>query len=107
LFVLALVTQKYLEHPSCQAGVVLEWKSLLRGLDRLRIRHRGNDWLVRTDLAKPIADLFRYTHIAMPPRAKKQMAPPRLEPPTKSDRERRSSPPGVAPRHRQFRRKPP
>jgi hypothetical protein len=72
--------QKYLEDLSCQAGVVPEWKSLLRDLDRLqqvRVRHRGNDWVVRTDVAKPIADLFRHAHIAMPPRAK-QMAPPKL-----------------------------
>ena len=91
---LALVMQKYLEDLSCQAGVVPEWKSLLRDLDRLqqvRIRHRGNDWVVRTDVAKPIADLFRHAHIAMPPRAK-QMAPPKLVPPTKSARKRRGRP---------------
>jgi hypothetical protein len=90
---LALVMQKYLEDLSCQAGVVPEWKSLLRDLDRLqqvRIRHRGNDWVVRTDVAKPIADLFRHAHIAMPPRAK-QMAPPKLVP-TKSARKRRGRP---------------
>jgi hypothetical protein len=91
---LALVMQKYLEDLSYQAGVVPEWKSLLRDLDRLqqvRIRHRSNDWLVRTDVAKPIADLFRHAHIAMPPRAK-QMAPPKLVPPTKSARKRRGRP---------------
>jgi len=91
---LALVMQKYLEDLSCQAGVVPEWKSLLRDLDRLqqvRIRHRGNDWVVRTDVAKPIADLFRHAHIAMPPRAK-QMAPPKHVPPTKSARKRRGRP---------------
>ena len=91
---LALVMQKYLEDLSCQAGVVPEWKSLLRDLDRLqqvRIRHRGNDWVVRTDVAKPIADLFRHAHIAMPPRAK-QMAPPKLVSPTKSARKRRGRP---------------
>ena len=48
--------------------------------------HRGNDWVVRTDVAKPIADLFRHAHIAMPPRAK-QTAPP-----TKSARKRRGRP---------------
>jgi transposase len=91
---LALVMQKYLEDLSCQAGVVPEWKSLLRDLDRLqqvRIRHRGNDWVVRTDVAKPIADLFRHAHIAMPPRARR-MAPPKLVPPTKSARKRRGRP---------------
>ena len=90
---LALVMQKYLEDLSCQAGVVPEWKSLLRDLDRLqqvRIRHRGNDWVVRTNVAKPIVDLFRHAQIAMPPRAK-QMAPPKLVP-TKSARKRRGRP---------------
>ena len=54
-------------------------------------RHRGNDWVVRTDVAKPIADLFRHAHIAMPPRAK-QTAPPKLVSPTKSARKRRGRP---------------
>jgi hypothetical protein len=71
---------------SREAGIVPEWKTLLRDLDRLqhvRIRHRGNDWLVRTDVSKPIADLFRHAHIALPPRAR-QMAPPKPMSPTKS-----------------------
>ena len=37
----------------------------LRDLDRLqqvRIRHRGNDWVVRTNVAKPIADLSARPH---------------------------------------------
>src|SRR6202521_6114644 len=91
---LALVMQKYLEDLSCQAGVVPEWKSRLRDLDRLqqvRIRHRGNDWLVRTDVAKPIADLFRHAHIAMPSRAK-QMAPLKPVPPATSAPKRRGRP---------------
>ena len=86
--------QKCLEDLSRQAGIVPEWKTLLRHLDRLqqmRIRHRDNDWLVRTDVAKPIADLFRHAHVALPPRAR-QMAPPKLAPPTKSARKRRGRP---------------
>jgi len=46
---LALTMQKYLEDLLCRAGVIPEWKTLLRDLDRLqhvRIRHRDNDWLV-------------------------------------------------------------
>jgi transposase len=90
---LALTMQKCLEDLSREAGIVPEWKTLLRDLDRLqhvRIRHRDNDWLVRTDVTKPIADLFRHAHIALPPRAK-QMAPPALVS-TKSARKRRGRP---------------
>ena len=91
---LALAMQKCLEDLSREAGIVPEWKTLLRDLDRLqhvRIRHRGNDWLVRTDVSKPIADLFRHAHIALPPRAK-QMAPPKPVSPTKSVPTRRGRP---------------
>jgi hypothetical protein len=91
---LALVMQKCLDDLSREAGIVPEWKTLLRDLDRLqhvRIRHRGNDWLVRTDVSKPIADLFCHAHIALPPRAK-QMAPPKIVSPTKSTRKRRGRP---------------
>ena len=91
---LALVMQKCLDDLSREAGIVPEWKTLLRDLDRLqhvRIRHRGNDWLVRTDISKPIADLFCHAHIALPPRAK-QMAPPKIVSPTKSTRKRRGRP---------------
>ena len=68
---LALTMQKALEDLSREAGLVPEWKILLRDLDRLqqvRIRHRDNDWLVRTDAAKSIAALFGHAHIALPPR---------------------------------------
>ena len=85
---LALTMQKYLEDLSRRAGVIPEWKTLLRDLDRLqhvRIRHRDNDWLVRTDVSKPVADLLHHAHIALPPRAK-QMAPPKLVPPKTSAR---------------------
>ncbi|HZY41246.1 MAG TPA: IS1634 family transposase, partial [Anaerolineae bacterium] len=91
---LALVMQKCLDDLSREASIVPEWKTLLRDLDRLqhvRIRHRGNDWLVRTDISKPIADLFCHAHIALPPRAK-QMAPPEIVPPIKSARKRRGRP---------------
>jgi hypothetical protein len=91
---LALTMQKYLEDLSRRAGVIPEWKTLLRDLDRLqqvRIRHRDNDWLVRTDVSKPIADLFHHAHIALPPRAR-QMAPPKLVPPKTSARKRRGRP---------------
>ncbi len=91
---LALTMQKYLEDLSRRAGVIPAWKTLLRDLDRLqhvRIRHRDNDWLVRTDVSKPIADLFHHAHIALPPRAR-QMAPPKLVPPKTSARKRRGRP---------------
>jgi hypothetical protein len=64
---------------------------LLDRLQHVRIRHRGNDWLVRTDVSKPIADLFRHTHIALPPRAR-QMASPKPWSPTKSVPKRRGRP---------------
>ena len=86
--------QKCLDDLSREAGIMPEWKTLLRDLDRLqhvRIRHRGNDWLVRTDISKPIADLFCHAHIALPPRAK-QMAPPKIVSPTKSTGKRRGRP---------------
>ena len=91
---LALVMQKCLEDLSREAGGAPEWKTLLRDLDRLqhvRIRYRNNDWLVRTDVSKSIADLFCHAHIALPPRAK-QMAPPKIVSPTKSTGKRRGRP---------------
>ena len=57
---LALSMQKYLDDLSLEAGVVPEWKELLRDLDRLqqvRLRHRGADWLVRADAAPNVAAL--------------------------------------------------
>jgi transposase len=76
---LALAIEKHLDDLLRQAGLVPEWKDLLRDLDRLaevRIRHRGADWMVRTDAAPPVAALFRAAHIALPPRAQKARPPP-------------------------------
>src|SRR5512145_3021532 len=91
---LALAMQKYLEDLAREAGLAPEWKTLLRDLDRVaqvRIRHRDNDWLVRTDVSRPLADLFRRAHIALPPRAK-QIAPPKPPPAAKSAQKRRGRP---------------
>jgi hypothetical protein len=44
--------------------------------------------MVRTDVSRPLADLFRRAHIALPPRAK-QMAPPKPAPSAKFARKRR------------------
>jgi hypothetical protein len=74
--------QKHLDDLLHEAGVVPEWKELLRDLDRLqtvRLDHRGADWLVRTDASRNVAALFRQAHIALPPRAK-QTAPPTAAP---------------------------
>ena len=63
-----------------ETGVTPEWKELLRDLDRLqnvRLEHRGADWLVRTDVTRNVAALFRHAHITLPPRAK-QTAPPKV-----------------------------
>ena len=71
--------QKHLDDLLRQAGVASEWKHLLRDLDRLaevRIRHRGADWLVRTDAAPAVAQIFRAAHVALPPRARKARPPP-------------------------------
>ena len=76
---LALAMQKHLDDLLRQAGLVREWKDLLRDLDRLaevRIRHRGADWLVRTDAAPHVAALFRAARLALPPRARKARPPP-------------------------------
>jgi hypothetical protein len=76
---LALAMQKHLDDLLHGAGLVPEWKDLLRDLDRLaevRIRHRGADWLVRTDAQPAIATLFRAAHVALPPRARKARSPP-------------------------------
>ena len=59
---LALAMQKHLDDLLRQTGLVPEWKDLLRDLDRLaqaRIRHRGADWLVRTDAAPAVTMLFK------------------------------------------------
>ncbi|HVP99777.1 MAG TPA: IS1634 family transposase [Roseiarcus sp.] len=89
---LALSMQKHLDDLSRQAGLVPEWKDLLRDLDRLQqvqIRHRGADWLVRTDAASAVAGLFRCAHLALPPRARQARPPP---PPPKPARKRRGRP---------------
>jgi hypothetical protein len=91
---LALTMQKSLEDLARQAGVVPEWKILLRDLDSLQqvhMRHRGNDWLVRTDASKPLAELFRHAHIGLPPRAK-QIGPPKPRTVTTSRWKRRGRP---------------
>ncbi len=65
---------------------------LLRDLDRLaqvRIRHRGADWLVRTDAAPAVTILFKCARIALPPRAHQARPPPA---PSKSVRNRRGRP---------------
>jgi transposase len=90
---LALAMQKHLDDLSREAGVVPEWKELLRDLDRLqnvRLEHRGADWLVRTDATRNVASLFRHAHIALPPRAR-QTAPPKAASST-SIRKRRGRP---------------
>jgi hypothetical protein len=90
---LALAMQKHLDDLLRQAGLACEWKDLLRGLDRLaevRIRHRGADWLVRTDAAPPIAALFRAAHVALPPRARQARPPPTAQ--SKPAKKRRGRP---------------
>jgi hypothetical protein len=97
---LALSMQKHLDDLTHEAGLAPEWKDLLRDLDRLaqvRIRHRGGDWLVRTDAAPSITSLFRRAKVALPPRARQAQPPP---PQTKPARKRR----GVVPRQLEFRR---
>jgi hypothetical protein len=86
--------QKHLEDLLPKSGIAPEWKALLRDFDRLqhvRIHHRDRDWLVRTDVAKPIAELFSRSHMALPRRAK-QMAPPQAASPAKSVPRRRGGP---------------
>src|SRR5215471_16671008 len=63
---LALAMQKHLEDLLRESAITPEWKTLLRDLDRLqqvRIYHRDRDWLARTDVAKPIAELFRHAPV--------------------------------------------
>ena len=89
---LALSMQKHLDDLSREAGLAPEGKHLLRDLDRLaqvRIRHRGADWLLRTDAAASITSLFRRAHVALPPRARQARPPP---PQTKPARKRRRRP---------------
>jgi len=91
---LALAVQKYLDDLSIEAGVTPEWKELLRDLDRMqrvRLRYRGADWMVRTDAAPTITALFRQAHVALPPRAR-QTAPPKATASTKSAPKRRGRP---------------
>jgi hypothetical protein len=61
-------SQKRLDDLALTAGVTLEWKMLLRDLDRLqqlRIHHRQADWLVRTDISPALAAVFRCAKIAL------------------------------------------
>ncbi len=76
---LALAMQKHLDDLMREAGVAPEWRVLLRDLDRLsqvRIRHRGADWLVRSDAAPAVTTLFKRAHLALPPRARQARPPP-------------------------------
>jgi hypothetical protein len=90
---LALAMQKHLDDLLRQAGLVPEWKDVLRDLDRLaevRIRHRGADCLVRTDAAPHVAARSRAAHLALPPRARKTRPPPSAQ--SKPAPKRRSRP---------------
>jgi hypothetical protein len=90
---LALSMQKHLDDLSRQAGLVPEWKDLLRDLDRLaqvRIRHRGVDWFVRTDAAPAVTALFKHARVPLPPRARQARPPPPA--PSKPARNRRGGP---------------
>jgi hypothetical protein len=90
---LALVLQKRLDDLAQAAGLSLEWKTLLRDLDRLqqvRLRHRDVDWMVRTDASAALAALFHHARIALPPRAK-PITPP-AKPPPKPAPKRRGRP---------------
>ena len=88
---LALAMQKHLDDLLRQAGLVPEWKDLLRDLDRLQevsIRHRGADWLVRTDAAPAVAMLFKSAHVALPPRVRPARPPPSPDRPARKRRGR-------------------
>jgi Transposase DDE domain len=87
---LALLLQKRLDDLAQAAGLILEWRALLRDLDRLqqlRIRHRDKDWLVRTDASPALAAVFRHAKIALPPRVK-PLAQPATPPPKPPSRRR-------------------
>jgi hypothetical protein len=76
---LALAMQKHLDDLARQAGLTPEWKDLLRDLDRLaqvRLRHRGADWLARTDVSPAAARLFKTARVALPPHARQAKPPP-------------------------------
>jgi hypothetical protein len=90
---LALAMQKHLDDLMLEAGVAPEWRVLLRDLDRLsqvRIRHRGADWLVRSDAAPAVTTLFKRAQLALPPRARPARPPPPAQP--KRARKRRGRP---------------
>jgi len=90
---LALAMQKHLDDLMLEAGVAPEWRVLLRDLDRLsqvRIRHRGVDWLVRSDAAPAVTMLFKRAQLALPPRARPARPPPPAQP--KRARKRRGRP---------------
>ena len=90
---LALAMQKHLDDLMLEAGVAPEWRVLLRDLDRLsqvRIRHRGVDWLARSDAAPAVTTLFKRAQLALPPRARQARPPPPAQP--KPARKRRGRP---------------
>jgi hypothetical protein len=95
---LALAMQKHLDDFARQAGLTPEWKELLRDLDRLAqvsIRHRGADWLVRTDASSAVTHLFKTARVALPPRARQAKPPPSppKRPAKRRGRPRRSATP--------------
>ena len=87
---LALLLQKRLDDLAQSTDLSLEWKTLLRDLDRLqelRLRHRDKDWLVRTDAAPALSAVFQHAKIALPPRVK-PLAPPATPPPKPVEKRR-------------------
>jgi hypothetical protein len=95
---LALALQKHLDDLLREAGVRVEWKVLLRDLDRLTqttIRHNGVDWRVRSDASPTVVALFKRAHIALPPRAHQPRPPPPASPPKRAPK-RRGRPPRSA-----------
>ena len=81
---LALLMLKNLDDLAQAAGVGLEWRGLLRDLDRLqqlRIRRREADGLVRTDASPALVAVFRHAGFPLPPRIKPIAPLPATTPP--------------------------
>ena len=103
---LALLLQKRLNGLASAAGRKVEWRTLLRELDKLsqaRMRSSDKHWLIRTDAMSDVAAIFRQAHVALPHRARQTLPPKPAQRP--KVRPRRAVLQSVVPRRPEFRRK--
>jgi Transposase DDE domain len=88
---LALVVQKELEDRARAAGLRLEWREVLRDLDRLQeaqVASAGKTWTVRSEAVGSTIALMKLAGLALPPRIRPATLPAPMSPPVRKRRGR-------------------